>query len=179
MEKISLFYDGGSVNAGHEGSSADGWTSCFLEPGRRIAEYTGNQHSATYNVESQGSTTLRLGDADERAAYYQAYSSSDSATPNQTYDFGYQQEFTDNVNGLVYLRSRFYQLEHASFITMDSTHKENRYTYGAGDPINLSDGTGHSERGAMLAGTSVGTAVALIGGVVASLILDSNVSELV
>lgn len=42
---------------------------------------------------------------------------------------------------------------------MDPTPKANRYAFCAGDPINLFDGTGHSETWAMVAGAVTATAV--------------------
>jgi hypothetical protein len=48
---------------------------------------------------------------------------------------------------------------------MDSVHKENRYTFCAGDPVNLFDGTGHSETAAMISGIVVGTIATVIAGV--------------
>ena len=69
------------------------------------------------------------------------------------------------MSGLVYLRSRWYQPDHGSFITMDSSRKENRYAFCSGDPINLFDGTGHSPTGAMIAGLVVGIAATVIAGV--------------
>lgn len=47
---------------------------------------------------------------------------------------------------------------------MDSTQNENRYAFCAGDPINLFDGTGPSESGAMIAGLVAGTAATVIAG---------------
>ncbi|RFU32938.1 hypothetical protein B7463_g3408, partial [Scytalidium lignicola] len=163
---MNLYYDGGAINAAQtQEENQDGWTSYLMEPGRRLAAYKSDSNSATYYIESQGSTALQLEPAGNKATYYQPYGSADSSTTTQTHDFGYRQEFTDNVSGLVYLRSRFYPPDNAAFITLDSTRKENRYTFCSGDPVNLFDGTGHSETEAMGIGIAVGFAVTAIAAV--------------
>lgn len=165
--QTSFYYDNGAVNA--TSTDDDDSASYQLEPGRRIASYDKTLGTATYYIENNGSTVLTTGSSATGITDYSAYGNPTEATTLDD-QFGYRQEYTEPSSGLVYLRSRFYQPDHAAFITMDATQKENRYAYCGGDPINRSDATGHSEGGAVAAGLVagvLGTAVigAITGGV--------------
>ena len=160
-DQISLYYDTGVVNATALDGTAGSASSFLLEPGRRVAAYEGNQRTATYSVESEGSTALLIGQSGAQAITYQAYGSSTSSSQTSSYNFGYRQELTDKLSGLIYLRSRFYQPDNFAFTTMDSLPRENRYTFCEGDPINLFDGSGHLETGSAV-GLVVGVAISAI-----------------
>ena len=168
--QTSFFYDSGGVNATKTDGAQPASASYLLASGSRVAAYSTDASSpSTYFIESQGSIALEMAGAGDTSSYYEAYGAKiDSSTypaATKAYDFGFQQELTDSMSGLVYLRSRWYQPDHGSFITMDSSRKENRYAFCSGDPINLFDGTGHSSTGAMIAGLVVGIAATVIAGV--------------
>lgn len=167
-EQVGMYYDGGVVNATLETSSdsSEKQVSYLMQPGKRVSSFSQTPEEARYFLESQGSTALLLGTGGVTTTSYQAYGSSSSAgtVPQQPDSFGYRNEFTDNSSGAVYLRSRFYMPSNFSFLTMDPTPKENRYAFCAGDPINLFDGTGHSETWAFIAGAVVATVVTVVSG---------------
>ena len=161
-DQISLYYDTGVVNATASDETTGSASSFLLEPGRRVASYEGNQRTATYFIESEGSTALLIGKSGAQAITYQAYGRSTSSSQTSSYSFGYRQELTDKLSGLIYLRSRFYQPDNFAFTTMDSLPRENRYTFCEGDPINLFDGSGHLETAGSTVGLVVGIAITAI-----------------
>ncbi|KAL2852058.1 hypothetical protein BJY01DRAFT_244674 [Aspergillus pseudoustus] len=162
----TLFYqrEETSINATRTvGNDKETTTSLLSEPGRILGSRGAERKSSAYFVELLGSIALQLSGPDGvQAVEYDAYGNikSFTGTPPGSHSFGYRQELTDNRTGLVYLRSRFYQPAHGSFLTMDTlTTKENRYSYCAGDPINLADSTGHCEGWAWVVGLVVGAAI--------------------
>ena len=160
--QISFYYDNGAVNVA---DTPSGVISYQLEPDRRLAAYNQTSADLTYFVENNGSKVLTVAPSATSVKAYGVYGeSTDSASSDDL--FGYRQEYTEYSSGLVYLRSRFYQPDLDSFITMDAIRKENRYAYCGGDPINQSDPTGHSEGGAMAAGLAAGAVVSLLAGLV-------------
>jgi RHS repeat-associated protein len=58
-------------------------------------------------------------------------------------NFNWKQELRDEKTDLIFLKSRIYEPEIKSFLTMDSYNVDNKYNYGDGDPINKMDPTGH------------------------------------
>ncbi|KAK0112029.1 hypothetical protein ONS96_001290 [Cadophora gregata f. sp. sojae] len=170
LGQTTFYYDSGSVNATETKGAQPSGASYLLASGSRVAAQSADGSSpSTYFIESQGSIALKMAGAGDTSSYYEAYGakieSSTSPTATPAYEFGFQQELTDTMSGLVYLRSRWYQPTQGSFITMDSSHKENRYAFCSGDPVNLFDGTGHSATGAMIAGLVVGIAATVVAGV--------------
>ena len=164
-EKTLLYYDGGAVNAAE---TEMGRVSYQLEPERRLAAYDPTSTKPlSYFIENNGSTVLSVSSDATVVDGYGAYGNStdDNGGPIQASQFGYRQEYADPSTGIVYLRARFYNPDFAAFITMDPTHKENRYAYCGGDPINRYDPSGHSAAGAMAAGMIVGFAVTAVVGV--------------
>ena len=159
--QTSFYYDNGAVNASNTGNDH---TSYQLEPGRRLASYAKSSNASSYYVENNGSTVLTVAPSIAKVSEYGAYGDPTTAAP-QGDQFGYRQELVEQSSGLVYLRSRFYLPDHAAFITMDATPKENRYAYCGGDPINRSDGTGHSAGGAMAASIIAGTVTTILTGI--------------
>lgn len=160
--KTSFYYDNGVVNGTN---TANDSKSYLLEPGRRLASYNKSSSDPTYYVENNGSTVLTVAPSTTSVNEYGAYGTPTDAAAQDDH-FGYRQEFTEPSSGLIYLRSRFYQPDHAAFITMDVAKKENRYAYCGGDPVNRSDLTGHSGGGAMAAGIVAGIATTIIMGVI-------------
>ncbi|KAF3915758.1 hypothetical protein ABW20_dc0103771 [Dactylellina cionopaga] len=157
--------------------ASDSSTSLLSESGRLVAAYQPSDSTATYFVENQGSNVMAF-DKNEVASV-QTYGTYGEPT-EQTFhklqsSFGFKQEFTDPVSGLVYLRSRYYSPGNISFISPDAIHKENRYAYCSGDPINFVDPTGNSrEAGAMAAGIIVG----IIIGAIVSVLSAGTLTEI-
>ncbi|KAK6502013.1 hypothetical protein TWF481_009831 [Arthrobotrys musiformis] len=134
--KASFYYNGERVNSIF--IEQEGWVSLLNEQGHRLAAYPTNS-SASYSIEHQGSTNLIVGANDYKTIEYDAYGSASPSSNLSVHEsFCYQQEYTDQMSGLIYLRSRFYHPDNMSFITMDRLHKDNRYAYCAADPINTS-----------------------------------------
>lgn len=144
--------------------SKDGKTknSSLFSGTRHVVANYADDKSPQYFLDSLGSTSLLLDGDQNTSVTYDAYGSSKASKPIKTpSSFGFGQEFTDAANGLVYLRSRYYNPKLMSFISMDRTPHENRYAYCEGDPINNLDPLGQSWE-AMLA-LAVG---AVVGGIV-------------
>ena len=158
-----FYYDGGCVNASktHE-NNTDKKTSFLLQPGHRVLSTDMQTMQTTHYIDNRGSIVLETDSSSEKASFYDAYGAVSSTASADEFSFGFQQEFTDNTSvGLLYMRSRFYSTQLDSFITMDGSRKDNRYSYCVGDPINLIDPTGHSAVSS-LAGFGVGTATTLV-----------------
>ena len=161
----TFYYDCGAVNStlsttGNSQSS----TSYLLDPSRRVAAEQDGQDTALF-LDSRDSVVMSLGTSASTTYDYQAYGAPTATTNPST--FGWNRELMDPNNGLVYLRSRYYQPDQMAFITMDSSRgEENRYAYCYGDPINLADGSGHDARsiGAAIAGVLVGIAITFATG---------------
>ncbi|TAQ83541.1 hypothetical protein B7494_g8135 [Chlorociboria aeruginascens] len=156
-----LYYDCGSINVTttKQGDTDTGkGVSYLLGPGSRMSSYTGNAEESRVFVESQSSTSLVLTRSPPPVAHsYGPFGEATSTIPSGAdFYFGYQQELTDALSSLIYLRSRFYQPSQASFLTMDSARKSNRYAFCEGDPVNLADPTGHAGEAGMIAGLAVG-----------------------
>ncbi|KAI3325198.1 hypothetical protein HD806DRAFT_553295 [Xylariaceae sp. AK1471] len=155
----SYYYSSGAVNAAMESDGkASAWTSYFLHLQGPILAQRGTE-SATAFLESRNSTVMALGSTETTSYAYDSYGKTASGPPR----FGWQQELSDPEEGLVYLRSRFYQSDNMSFLTMDGARsQENRYAYCNGDPVNASDPDGHDATGRMIAGTVVGAVVGIV-----------------
>ena len=171
----AFYYDGGAVNSTLDTTGeTESWTSYLLQPGKRVAsEKEGND--TTFFLDSQNSVVMSLGTAATATYDYRAYGTAASTTR-----FGWQRELTDPDNGLIYLRSRFYQPDHMAFITMDSSRgQENRYAYCYGDPINLADGSGHDANAiaGIIIGTAVGIAAGLATGGLANFLIPVALAE--
>ncbi|KAK1248030.1 hypothetical protein MKX07_000918 [Trichoderma sp. CBMAI-0711] len=153
--KTGLFYHAGTqeINAvSHEeaGQSQDK-SSILRSNGSILAAYPASSGQAaaaavptTYLFEQHGSTAMQLAGEESTAISYEPYGAHSSTCPlkPQT-SFAFGQELVDALTGVVYLRSRFYQPDLRSFLSMDSQLVENRYAYCQGDPVNLFDPTGH------------------------------------
>ncbi|GAA2773174.1 hypothetical protein GCM10010440_74820 [Kitasatospora cinereorecta] len=77
-----------------------------------------------------------------------------TSTTGTGHNLGYQGGWTDTTTGQVNTASRWYDPATISFTTRDTANLApvtpgiaNRYTYGAGDPLNTTDPTGHSPCG--------------------------------
>ncbi|KAI0412558.1 hypothetical protein F5X98DRAFT_391821 [Xylaria grammica] len=160
----SYYHNLGAVNSVLEsdGKTRAWWTSYFLGPQGPILAQR-EKDGAIVFLESRNSTVMVLGSTETTTYAYDSYGNTASAAPR----FGWQQELSDPEEGLVYLRSRFYQPDNMSFLTMDgSPDQENRYAYCKGDPINASDPDGHSPSGRTAGGTVAG---AIVGALVTAL----------
>ncbi|NOK21323.1 RHS repeat domain-containing protein [Corallococcus carmarthensis] len=58
--------------------------------------------------------------------------------------FGFKGEYRDAESGLIYMRARYYDPGLMRFMTLDSVPLFNRYEYANGNPVMLSDPTGHA-----------------------------------
>ncbi|KUM61270.1 hypothetical protein ACN42_g5855 [Penicillium freii] len=163
-DSTQVYYNSGRINAMAVTGNNDGKTensSLFSGTRHLVANYSDDK-SSQYFMDSLGSTSLLLDGDKHTSVTYDAYGLSKASEPTKTpSSFGFGQEFTDPANGLVYLRSRYYNPKLMSFISMDRTPHENRYAYCEGDPINNLDPLGQSWE-AMLA-LAVG---AVVGGIV-------------
>ncbi|KAI5210810.1 hypothetical protein AUEXF2481DRAFT_32101 [Aureobasidium subglaciale EXF-2481] len=145
VDQTNIWYDTGAANATRSAARVENAKSYLLDPGHRLISVKKTNQDTAYYVDSQGSIVVETGVGGSNSTIYGVYGQEQSSATTEAYNFGYRQEFTDKASGLVYLRSRYYQPDYAAFITMDSVHKENRYAFCLGDPINLYDGTGHIE----------------------------------
>lgn len=147
LGQSSMYYDGEKINAMQVSQDqAVSNTSLFREIKSIVASYTAGQAEA-YFFDRQGSTALlemTQPGATTATLNYSTYGDAKVSSPLPAQDsFGFRQEYFDQGSGLVYLRSRYYNPNIASFISMDNYRGENRYAYCKGDPINLIDSTGH------------------------------------
>ncbi|CAM1507742.1 Fc.00g045900.m01.CDS01 [Cosmosporella sp. VM-42] len=136
-----------------------------------IASY--NKATApTYFLDQLGSTTLLFGPGGSTTLTYDTYGSNKEASPLSSLhsSFGFNQEFSDPASGLVYLRSRYYNPRHMAFVSMDSYHKENRYAFCQGDPVNYIDPSGHSQVSAVA--WILGLAAGVVAGVLTAGLAD-------
>ncbi|MFJ9167347.1 RHS repeat-associated core domain-containing protein, partial [Lysinibacillus fusiformis] len=74
-----------------------------------------------------------------------------TATSGTTHSIGYQGGWTDSATGQISTASRWYDPASAGFTSRDTANLEpvtssiaNRYSYGAADPLNNTDPTGHN-----------------------------------
>jgi RHS repeat-associated protein len=161
-DATDFYYRGGTVTAAatSQAGGAPAWTGYLIDATGRRGAYPEGQPPSHY-VTSRGSTSLvQQGAAPPTALSHDPYGAAEGGTtlPADT-SFTWNQEYADPASGLVYLRARYYNPALMAFMSMDSLHRENRYGYCAGDPLNLIDPTGHSEVGnvfAMVAGAVVG-----------------------
>ncbi|MBZ4331655.1 RHS repeat domain-containing protein [Corallococcus sp. AS-1-12] len=84
--------------------------------------------------------------------------------------FGFKGEYRDAESGLIYMRARYYDPGLMRFMSLDSLPLFNRYEYANGNPVMLSDPTGHAWGFwgwfGFLAGIAVAVATVGIGGLV-------------
>ncbi|KAI0907310.1 hypothetical protein F4823DRAFT_25150 [Ustulina deusta] len=161
-----IYHSGGQINAievtGGEG--AGNTTSILSGVDGPLASYS-SQGDNAYFVDDRGSTAMLLRQEKAASLAYQAYGKQKASTPLPSHlSFGFTKAFTNQASGLVYLRSRFYDPENSSFLTMDTYDiKENRYAYCEGDPVNYFDPTGHDRWGlvAAIGGMVVGAIVTI------------------
>lgn len=165
----AFYHSGSSINCIKDSTTSGetDWTSYLVHQAGRVAASSGSQQPTLF-LESQKSTVLSLNTGGD-ATYY-ASSAYGQQTSETSARFGWKQELVDKDNGLVYLQSRYYSPQHRTFLTIDSSRsQENRYAFCNGDPVNLSDSTGHDGQadGAIAAaviGNVVGIAVTLASG---------------
>lgn len=145
-DTAEMYYNSGKINSmtvaksGEQGSK----TSLFSGPGAIISSYA-DEKAPDYFFQSLNSTSLLTSEDRSTSITYDAYGTEKSSSPVDTRSsFGFQQQFTDQTSGLVYLRSRYYSPKIMSFISMDRNHQENRYAYCEGDPVNSYDPLGQS-----------------------------------
>ncbi|EPS35266.1 hypothetical protein H072_11407 [Dactylellina haptotyla CBS 200.50] len=169
----TLYYNAENINAMEmETSGNTEWTSFMHDQRRRLAGFD-KSGGNTYFLESEGSTAMLLQTVDTALGYSIYGSLQTGAAPRIQDRFLWRQELTDPTHGLVYLRARFYSSDSLSFLTMDSTDKENRYSYCSGDPLNLEDPSGH-DVGGTAAGMSVGLILGVIGGVLMQVFIPES-----
>ena len=90
-------------------------------------------------------------------------------TGNISSSFGWNQEYTDQDAQLTYLQRRFYSPDLKMFISRDSFHVDNHYSYAKANPITFIDPTGHSAQQGLSYGFGGGlTALGIIGAIFAA-----------
>lgn len=163
----SYYYSSAAVNSVFEtDDKTSAWTSYFLHPQGRISAQRGNE-TPTVFFESHNSIVKTVKGTEVTSFAYDPYGNTADGPPG----FGWQQELGDPEEGLVYLRSRFYQSDNRSFLTMDNVRgQENRYSYCNGDPVNASDPTGEAATTGLVAGALVGVAAAALTGGLAAFV---------
>ncbi len=130
--------------------------------GDLIARFFNDGLFLTHSVDAQDSVTTYLRDhlgsviATVRAGIvtpinYDAFGQQIGA-PNFESEIGYTNSWTDPDTQLVFMRSRWYDPESASFLSADSVAPDplrprtiNRYAYVGGDPVNRFDPSGQNE----------------------------------
>lgn len=153
----SYFYNGGLVDTVRDGDGA--FQSVLRGPFGPVAVCGPNR--TQYLVSSAGSVVASVGEKQTDdflyASYGQQYGNEREA--NQA-AFRWKTELVDEYSGLVYLRSRFYDSRSMRFLTADTYHVGNKYSFGFGDPVNQFDPTGHrSDLGIALDGVAIGLGI--------------------
>lgn len=146
----NLYHSAGKINAVEETRTNDHniYKRISLSSNTKspIAGYS-NTQTSTYFFDQLDSTALVTDHQFQDkiiAIKYDTYGESSAVKRlNPSLSFGFAQEFLDHPSGLIYLRSRYYSPKQKSFSSMDTYHRENRYTYCDGDPINYIDPMGH------------------------------------
>ncbi len=141
----TFYYHSGQVNA--RKSSNDAWTTYLFAGSQRLAEYRDGTPPLLF-LSGNGSIRAQLRGTTRVDLAYSAYGELHEGEPNaEAVDsrFLWKEEFSDDVAGIVYLRARFYHPGLMRFVSMDSYPLANRYAFASGDPVNLSDPSGHSE----------------------------------
>jgi RHS repeat-associated protein len=94
-----------------------------------------------YLTDGLGSTMALTDGAGNIVNTYEndAYGEVRSSTGSQDNVFTFTGEQIDDSTGLEYLRTRYYDSETGSFISRDLLATPNRFSYVAGDPVNLID----------------------------------------
>ncbi|MCY4045351.1 MAG: hypothetical protein OXE99_09745, partial [Cellvibrionales bacterium] len=96
-------------------------------------------------IRTNQSTGLSINDKEALLHDYEAYGSSESLFCGQpSIDFGWDQEVTDQLVDLTWLRNRFFSSYARCFISKDQWPIDNRYAYANANPIEFIDPTGHS-----------------------------------
>ncbi|KAI0471225.1 hypothetical protein F4859DRAFT_522487 [Xylaria cf. heliscus] len=165
-DTVEMYYNSGKVNSltVSRDDNITEKTSFFADTKAIVASYT-DEKASNYFFPSVNSTTLLLSADKSTSITYDAYGHAKaSSTINTASNFTFGQEFSDEVSGLVYLRSRYYSPKMMGFISMDRNHQENRYAYCEGDPINNFDPLGESWEKilgvtALVVGAVIGVAV--------------------
>lgn len=162
--QAAFYHSGSAINCVKDSTSAEtDWTSYMAHQAGRVAVNKSSQQPTLF-LESQSSTVLSLNSGEKTIYASSAYGQPTSETSAR---FGWKQELVDKDNGLVYLQSRYYNPQHMTFLTIDSSRsQENRYAFCNGDPVNLSDSTGHDGQAvaAAVIGNVVGLAVTIASG---------------
>ena len=114
------------------------WTHFSLSNGKYIAEEQGDKSRLIIPVMGSSMASVVNGKVDLHK--YDPYG---KPVEKNSASFGWKQEYCDPGNGLVYLRARYYHPVLMSFISRDTWLTANRYGFSAGNPIDLSDPSGH------------------------------------
>jgi len=165
---LRFFHATGAIDAVESvspGQEAD-WTSFLSVAGARHAAYPDGEAPVYFTSANRSTVLARTADGGADALAYDPFgrTTSDSSLGGST-SFTWNQEYNDPQSHLVYLRSRYYNPELLSFMTMDGSLQENRYAYCQGNPIDLLDPTGQAS-----ALEIAGLAVSAVVGVVATLV---------
>jgi RHS repeat-associated protein len=162
-DSATFYYDTTKINAIHttskDGHHQDAKTSLFSDSDSILAGFTDGEYLG-HALKQMGSTAVVVGPDSHVSSLYSAYGTQNSSPVESLLSsFGFSQAFTDQVHGLIYLSSRFYNPKQMSFLSMDTYETENRYTYCEGDPINRIDPTGHSWVDWLATGVGIGVAI--------------------
>ena len=152
----TMYYDNSQqVLTTYEGATP----TQFLTVGsKRFASYVDAQSTKYYGTnQRQDTVSITSGGKITSEASYESYGASDGTLDlSASESFGWNQEYSDVENDLVYLRSRYYDPKTMRFITRDAKQVSNRYAYGNGDPINNVDPTGHDAESWAIFGVGAG-----------------------
>ena len=102
--------------------------------------YLGDGKSYDYFLVHSG---LSVKDSPQQSIDYQPYGGALWMNANVTASFGYNGAYKDPVTKFIYLNARDYEPQIMRFVTKDSYHVWNKYSFSNADPINNIDPSGH------------------------------------
>lgn len=102
--------------------------------------YVGDGKNCDYFLVHFG---LSAKDSLQQSIDYQPYGGAFGVKANIKASFGYNGAYRDPTTKLIYLKARDYQPQIMRFITNDSYHVWNKYSFSNADPINNIDPSGH------------------------------------
>ncbi|MCS4510458.1 RHS repeat-associated core domain-containing protein [Xylophilus ampelinus] len=163
---VGMYYD--NLQQAINTTQGDAMTHFLMVGSKRFASYCGDASPFYYGTNRRQDTVLGCsteldgGETLIGGTSYSAYGlqADSSVGMDASNNFGWNQEYKDIDNNLVYLRARFYDPVTMRFISRDSKSVDNRYAYCSGDPVNNVDPSGHDDV-AVGVGAGVGAVAAV------------------